>query len=389
VTQLQDEAPPETGAEQGEAPPPAGPAVAERGRTRDAGGATGAAGPSTETLTLSLEQVRRVMESLLFAADRPLTVVQLVELLGDVQVELPAADDPLEPPPPSTATWPGEDGASAEVERANPEGLAADGQLPLATEVIEQPTGAVDEESPDGERSPLGAVLTAAVVRVALESIGGSLASRGFTLHEVAGGYVLRTHPDSAVWVQRLLGAKPTKLSRATMETLAIVAYRQPITRPEIDEIRGVDSGGTLKTLLEKALVRIVGKKEEAGRPLLYGTTKEFLTFFQLRDLRELPSLREFHELVTDETATSAQGALSTSSSSAGTDREPPPATVGSGGVRQPLADAEEPPGPQVNDLELERELTAAILAAEAASLPFRTITEPPPSGGSTPSSKS
>ena len=81
------------------------------------------------------------------------------------------------------------------------------------------------------------------------------------------------------------------------LETLAIVAYRQPITRPEIDEIRGVDCGPVLKTLLERSLVRMIGKKEEVGRPILYGTTPEFLRTFSLRDLTELPTLREFHEL--------------------------------------------------------------------------------------------
>ena len=97
--------------------------------------------------------------------------------------------------------------------------------------------------------------------------------------------------------MQKLLASKPVRLTRAQIETLAICSYRQPVTRPEIDEIRGVDSGGTLKTLLDRSLIRIVGKKEEPGRPILYGTTREFLEFFNLRDLKDLPTLREFHEL--------------------------------------------------------------------------------------------
>jgi segregation and condensation protein B len=116
-------------------------------------------------------------------------------------------------------------------------------------------------------------------------------------LQSVAGGYQFRTHPANAVWVQKLLAQKPVRLSRAQLETLAIVSYRQPITRPEIDEIRGVDTGGSLKTLMDRSLIRILGKKEEVGRPLLYGTTKEFLAFFNLSDLKDLPTLREFHEL--------------------------------------------------------------------------------------------
>src|SRR5215468_1386000 len=89
-------------------------------------------------------------------------------------------------------------------------------------------------------------------------------------------------------------------MSRAQIETLAIVAYRQPITRPEIDEVRGVDSGAVLKSLLERELVRIIGKKDEPGRPMLYGTTGSFLEFFGLKALGDLPTLREFTEL-TDE----------------------------------------------------------------------------------------
>ncbi len=134
-------------------------------------------------------------------------------------------------------------------------------------------------------------------VRAAVLAIEQAWRERGVQLHEVAGGYQFRTHPQNAMWVQKLLQAKPVRLSRALLETLAIVSYRQPITRPEIDEIRGVDSGGTLKTLMDRALVRILGKKEEPGRPLLYGTTKEFLEFFSLRDLKDLPTLREYHEL--------------------------------------------------------------------------------------------
>ena len=126
-------------------------------------------------------------------------------------------------------------------------------------------------------------------------------------LHEVAGGYQFRTHPSTREWVQQLIAGRPVRLSRAQLETLAIVAYRQPITRPEIDEIRGVDSGSTLKVLLDRELIRILGKKEEPGRPLLYGTTKEFLEFFNLSDLRELPTLREFHEL-TEESAARGRG---------------------------------------------------------------------------------
>ncbi len=119
----------------------------------------------------------------------------------------------------------------------------------------------------------------------------------GVVLHEVAGGWQLRTSPDNADFARRFLRVKPQRLTRAALETLAIVAYRQPVTRPEIEDVRGVDSGAVLKALLERRLVKILGKKEEPGRPILYGTTREFLEFFALKDLASLPTLREFHEL--------------------------------------------------------------------------------------------
>jgi segregation and condensation protein B len=116
-------------------------------------------------------------------------------------------------------------------------------------------------------------------------------------LEEVAGGWLFRTSAQYAPFVRDLTNERPVRLTRAQVETLAIAAYRQPITRPEIDDIRGVDSGATLKLLLERDLVRILGKKDEPGRPLLYGTTTHFLEFFGLKSLKDLPTLREFTEL--------------------------------------------------------------------------------------------
>ncbi|MDC0683575.1 SMC-Scp complex subunit ScpB [Sorangium atrum] len=138
------------------------------------------------------------------------------------------------------------------------------------------------------------------VVRELLAELVAEYDGRGFRLDEVAGGYVFRTSAAFAPFVREVTEQKPVKMSRAQTETLAIVAYRQPITRPEIDEIRGVDSGAALKSLLERDLVRILGKKDEPGRPMLYGTTAQFLEFFGLKALGELPTLREFTEL-TDE----------------------------------------------------------------------------------------
>ena len=128
---------------------------------------------------------------------------------------------------------------------------------------------------------------------------------RGLHLTEIAGGYRIVTKPDYAPWIKRLDKVKsPAKLSRSALESLAIIAYRQPIVRAEIEQIRGVETSGVLRTLLERKLVRIVGRKEEPGRPIMYGTTKFFLEHFGLRDLSQLPPLREFKELGDSEQAT-------------------------------------------------------------------------------------
>ncbi len=116
----------------------------------------------------------------------------------------------------------------------------------------------------------------------------------GIRIVEVAEGYQMVTAPEVAEWIKPLKGGQAgAKLSRAALETLAIVAYRQPITKAEIEELRGVNSDAVIKSLLEKRLIRVVGKKEVPGRPLLYGTTKEFLLYFGLKDLSELPEIEE------------------------------------------------------------------------------------------------
>jgi segregation and condensation protein B len=146
-------------------------------------------------------------------------------------------------------------------------------------------------------------------VRELLAELKAASAGRGVVLDEVAGGWLFRTSVEYAPFVRELASEKPVRLTRAQVETLAIVAYRQPITRPEVDDIRGVDSGATMKLLLERDLVRILGKKDEPGRPILYGTTTAFLEFFGLKSLKDLPTLKEFTEL-TDESRRIAEAEL-------------------------------------------------------------------------------
>jgi segregation and condensation protein B len=117
--------------------------------------------------------------------------------------------------------------------------------------------------------------------------------SKGIELAEIAGGYQFRTKPGWAEWVTRLKKAKAVKLSQASLETLAIVAYRQPVIRPTIEEIRGVDSGSVLHTLMERGLIKMMGRKDLPGRPIVYGTSKAFLELFSLSSLSDLPKLQE------------------------------------------------------------------------------------------------
>jgi segregation and condensation protein B len=149
-----------------------------------------------------------------------------------------------------------------------------------------------------------------------LERLVQSYDRRGLCIEEVAGGFVMRSSARYAPYIQKLLALRPIRLSRAQLETLAIIAYRQPVTKPEVDEIRGVDSGQVVKGLLERSLLKILGKKDEPGRPMLYGTTTEFLELLNLQSLKDLPTLREYTELseesqrkFMDETGETAPGA--------------------------------------------------------------------------------
>jgi len=132
-------------------------------------------------------------------------------------------------------------------------------------------------------------------IRDALQALAAEYESRqgGFHLNEVAGGYQIRTRPEYNEWIKRLIQPNPPRMSKAALETLAIIAYKQPIIRSDIEHIRGVDCGGILRLLLERRFVRVLGRKEIPGRPLIYATTKQFLEVFDLKDLRDLPSPKE------------------------------------------------------------------------------------------------
>lgn len=138
-----------------------------------------------------------------------------------------------------------------------------------------------------------------APIRSALATLQSEYDRRdgGFLLKFVAGGYQFRTHSRYNQWIKRLIRPSAQRLSKAALETLAIVAYNQPIIRSDIEQVRGVDSGGVLRMLMERKLIRVLGRKEIPGRPLIYATTKYFLEVFELKDLRDLPSPKEIDAL--------------------------------------------------------------------------------------------
>ncbi len=207
-----------------------------------------------------------------------------VNLVGDLHDHLPPARDDLDEP---TVSAPSESLEGVDrilLQRKHLRGL------------LEALVFASDSPIKPNELAKLASAPQKQVKEL-LAELKVDYASRGMHLDEVAGGWVFRTSPQYAPFVRDLTKQKPVRLTRAQVETLAIIAYRQPITRPEVDDVRGVDSGPVLKLLLERDLVRILGKRDEPGRPLIYGSTSHFLEFFGLKSLKDLPTLREFTEL--------------------------------------------------------------------------------------------
>ncbi|MBI2336886.1 MAG: SMC-Scp complex subunit ScpB [Deltaproteobacteria bacterium] len=218
---------------------------------------------------IAQENLAQILESLIFAAREPLTVNQMVEV---VQRGMEAATDAAL------------DGA-----------LTAEEQLATKQQLEEEKIGKAE-------------------VKTALDALFEKYrraGEYGIELVEVAGGFQFRTKPDLAPWIKLLFKPSPTKLSKPAMETLAIIAYRQPLTRVEVESMRGVDSGAVLKTLLEKDLVKVVGKKDDIGKPALYGTTTYFLELFNLNSIKDIPSLRDLEEIEQEFKAQASQESLS------------------------------------------------------------------------------
>lgn len=210
--------------------------------------------------------IKSKLEALIYAAEEPVSVDQLATLLKEDLLALKAAEPPVEPDQPAAPKA----GASG-----TPEGKRA------------------QEKS---EKAELRALL-----RPILEELTADYASEnhGIEVRQVAGGYRMSTKPEHHDVVRAFARSQkpPVRLSLQALETLAVIAYKQPVTIPEISEIRGVDASGVIGTLIDRKLITTAGRKAVVGRPMLYKTTKDFLMRFGLKDLHELPSVEEFEKL--------------------------------------------------------------------------------------------
>ena len=173
------------------------------------------------------------------------------------------------------------------------EGLDRRGILEALLFVAEEPLPLSRLQEILADEDPAATEASVRELALSLEDAG-----RGLMVQEIAGGFRLATRPEANVWIQRLQVVKPSRLSRAALETLAIIAYKQPITKAEVEAVRGVAVDGVIRTLLERDLIRMLGRKAEAGRPIVYGTSQGFLEHFGLKELGDLPSLREIDELI-------------------------------------------------------------------------------------------
>jgi segregation and condensation protein B len=220
-------------------------------------------------------KLKAVLECLLFMATEPLGLLELKKLL-----EMKAAEE------------------GAEITQVEDETTV---RLP---ETQDQPVQEAGEEKILGQllerQSELQGEISKSEIKEVLEEISADYRdnpAKGFELVAVAKGYQFRTKLELAPYVRAFYKSPKPRISAPGMETLAIVAYQQPISRAKIEEVRGVDTGGVLKTLIDRDLVRVVGRSEEPGRPLLYGTTRTFLEIFNLQTLSDLPTLRDLEAL--------------------------------------------------------------------------------------------
>jgi segregation and condensation protein B len=273
--------------------------------------------------------IKSQLEALIYATEEPITLDQLAALLKEDLLALKNA------PVPSTDAQPVGQQSAAETGPADqPHPEQAEAHLGAVDPVPEPPAKRAKEKS---ERAELRGLL-----RPYLDELIADYANpeHGIEIREVAGGYRMSTKPEHHDVVKAFSKSlkPPVRLSLQALETLAVIAYKQPVTVPEISEIRGVDAAGVIGTLLERKLITTAGRKAVVGRPMLYKTTKDFLLRFGLRDLSELPSLEEFEKLAAgelqDELFSAGEGAIADATGTPSED----------GGVEQMAEDQAEVP---------------------------------------------
>ncbi len=254
------------------------------------------------------------LEAVIYAAEEPVTLSQLAALFSADALELKAEQEAA-----AAAAQESEPAQPTETQTTLDEGLAylnlgaAEANLEPAAE----PTSEITESAPEAEPSSAENTLDAeteakrqarlrdrevkGILRKLLDELIQSYAAdgRGIEIREIAGGYRMATKPECHDAVRIFIKSlkPPLKLSLPALETLAVIAYKQPVTAPEVNEIRGVESGGVLGSLLSRKLITTAGRKQVIGRPILYKTTKEFLLRFGLKDVSELPSMEEFEKI--------------------------------------------------------------------------------------------
>jgi segregation and condensation protein B len=257
------------------------------------------------------------IEAVIYASEEPVTLAQLVGLLGEEgQAELDALRShqtslALDESPAPGSDAGDEDALNAELLTPEPNEIFEVAAAEVEAEVVAEAAPPVEAESPAEAEKKLAREAAAATkareralrdhFRTLLDQLMRDYATedRGLEVREVAGGYRLATKPEYHDAVRGFVKSlkPPLKLSLQALETLAVVAYKQPVTAPEISEVRGVDSGGVLGGLMARKLVTTAGRKQVIGRPILYKTTKDFLVRFGLKDINELPSIEEFEKM--------------------------------------------------------------------------------------------
>lgn len=313
-------------------------------------------------------KLKSFLESLIFVSETPLKVSDMLVAVQNYEEEM------NKPPQAEAAEGEVEAGESVEAAAAPAGAEVAETEPSVPTDVAAQLSAAAAKEEEKTSRADIQQALS----ELAQEYLENP--ARGILLGEVAGGWQFRTRPENAVILRQFYQPKPTKISKPSLETLAIVAYRQPVTRVEIDAIRGVDSGGVLKTLLEKNLVRIVGKKDEPGKPMLYGTTQDFLELFQLKSLQELPTLKEFRELEEEfQKKTAGEGVVVENTAEESDEEE---SLLEGDGVQQMIAALDDEEEEAFQDLEASlkdlRDVERGIFAEEKAEEKAAEAATPP-----------